>query len=139
MGTPRSAERAEIVGSPADRSGTVMLPFTALFTKRRFMTPPAQRTPWPKVMPEGIRESPWSRMLGAFGLSSLVVKTRLSIERYAIPLAESTAPPVEEELSQPRVEPEGGLPQGQSITLFAPGSHRLVKPVEKRSWMNMSV
>jgi len=41
-------------------------------------------------------------VLVAVGFSPLVVNTRLSIERYAIPMAEILAPPVLEELSQPR-------------------------------------
>jgi hypothetical protein len=47
-----------------------------------------------------------------------------------MPLAPSVAPPVEEELSQPRPRPDGGLPHGQAITLFAPGSQMLSKPEE---------
>lgn len=50
-----------------------------------------------------------------------------------MPLALRTAPPVAEELSQPRPAEAGGLPQGQAMTLFTPGSHRLVKPEAKRS------
>jgi hypothetical protein len=52
-------------------------------------------------------------MLKAEGFSRLVVNTRLSDERRVDPLAESTAPPVPEELSQPRAGPAGAFPHGQ--------------------------
>ena len=78
-------------------------------------------------------------MLVAFARSSCVSKTTLSPERWHSPVAESTAPPVAEELSQPRPGLEGGFAQGQSMTLARPGSQALVKKVKKRSRRKMSV
>src|SRR5881397_416653 len=89
--------------------------------------------PWPKTAPPEIRVLPWRTMLVAVGFSPLVVKTRLSIDRYEMPEAVRDAPPVAEELSQPRPVPEGGFPHGQAITPLAAGSHRLVNAAASRS------
>src|SRR5215831_1081205 len=111
-----AADRAEIVGSPAPKSGAVMLPATACFVNRRLSVPPKQRTPCPYTTPPAFSSVPWSRMLVAVGFSPLVVKTSPSDERRVPPDAARTAPPVAAELSQPLPGPAGGFEQGQAIT-----------------------
>src|SRR5262249_44726162 len=71
--------------------------------------------------------SPCMTMLKAVGVCPLVVKARLSEERYVPPDADRIAPPVAAELSQPCPGPAGGLGHGQAMTPPTPGSHRLVK------------
>src|ERR1700741_3261857 len=80
-------------------------------------------------------------MLNAVGFSPLVVKTRLSAESFVVPLADSAAPPVAEELSQPRVGPLGGFAQGQvrARVRVPTGSHMLENAVASRSRMKTSV
>src|SRR5262245_535749 len=77
-------------------------------------------------------------MLAEVGFCPPLVNTRLSEESRAAPAAERLAPPVDDELSQPRPEPVGGFWQGQAITPPAPGSQRLVTPPPPRSWTNTS-
>jgi len=78
-------------------------------------------------------------MLIASGLSPLVARTRLSEETNVPPDAESDAPPVADELSQPRLGPLAGFAQGQPITPAAPGSQTLVNAVPpNRSRTNTS-
>src|SRR5882672_3960315 len=78
-------------------------------------------------------------MLNAVGLSPLVSRLRLSEERKVPPEAVSTAPPVADELSQPRPGPLGGFPHGQAATPPVPGSQRLEKSVPpNRSRTNVS-
>src|SRR5689334_19040679 len=77
-------------------------------------------------------------MLGALGGSLLVVNTRLSRPSAVRPQAESVAPPVAAELSQPRPAPAGGLAHGQPITPPAPGSHRLARFELPRTLANTS-
>src|SRR6266850_1488068 len=78
-------------------------------------------------------------MLNAVAFSPLVSRLRLSEERKAPPEAVSTAPPVADELSQPRPRPLGGFPHGQAATSLVPGSQRLEKSVPpSRSRTNVS-
>src|SRR5215471_20226385 len=78
-------------------------------------------------------------MLKAVGFSSLVVKTRLSAESEAMPVAESAAPPVADELSHPRAEPAGGFEHGHGRAPPTPGSHKLENPDMPRSRTKMSL
>jgi hypothetical protein len=78
-------------------------------------------------------------MLSATGRSPLVEKLSVSAERYEAPTADRTAPPVADELLHPRPEPPGGFEHGHGITPATPGSHRLVKPADSRSWRKMSM
>src|SRR5215471_7290525 len=127
MPVPIASERTETDGSPTPKSGAVMPPPVAALVYSRIDVPPTQRTPRPNTVPPPTIESPCSRMLVAFGFSPLVVKTRLSIDRYAMPVADRIAPPVVDALSQPRGATLGGFEQGQVSTPATPGSHRLVK------------
>src|SRR5262249_50861898 len=77
-------------------------------------------------------------MLVAVARSPPVASTRLSDGRYATPEAESAAPPVPDELSQPRSLPLGGFEHGQAITPPAPGSQRLASGEYSRSRTNTS-
>jgi hypothetical protein len=80
----------------------------------------------PKVVPFVTSTVPCSTMLVAVGRSPLVTKSSVSFESEGTPLETSCAPPVPEELSQPRGELVGGLPQGQAITPPVPAWHRSV-------------
>src|SRR5689334_11080890 len=61
-------------------------------------------------------------MLSAVGFSPAVLNTTVSCVSAALPLAAIEAPPVEDELSQPRPWLSGGLLQGQVRTPLMPGS-----------------
>src|SRR5690348_12280934 len=103
-----------------------MAPPEAVFTYKRLSEPPAQRTPWPNVTPEEISALPCSRMLVAVGFSSVVLNTTVSPPSEAVPVELNSAPPVAEELSQPRLPPEGGLAHGQASTPLEPGTQMSV-------------
>src|SRR5690242_18507382 len=107
--------------------GAVIEPRTAVFTYRRLREPAAQRTPCPNGTPFAFAALPWSTRLGADGPSLSVVNTTVSFASDGIPAALSAAPPVEDELSQPRCAPDGGFPQGQEATPAKPGSQKLVR------------
>src|SRR5262245_47433691 len=108
-----------------------MLPPEAILTYIRLSCPPAQRTPSPNTCPAAITALPCSTMLDATGVSPCVVNTRLSVERFVNPLGVTNAPPVAEELSQPRPVPTGGFEHGQVTTPAIPGSHGLMKLVPR--------
>src|SRR5688572_22274191 len=78
-------------------------------------------------------------MLSAVASSPLVVNISESMETYATPEAARTAPPVADELSQPRPVSLGGFEQGQAATPLTPGVHRLVKLAGIASRTNMSI
>src|SRR5262245_5565742 len=90
------------------------------------------------MMPAAGDVVPCRSTLVAVGFSPLVVKTRLSDERYSPPETERLAPPVAAELSQPRSAPEGGFEQGHPATPPTPGSQRLVNGGCARSRTKMS-
>src|ERR1700741_4708200 len=88
-------------------------------------------------MPPPAYTVPWRTMLNAVGFSPLVVNTKPPAERCVEPLAESAAPPVADELLQPRVGPPGGFEQGQASTP-TPGPQRLEDAAPSRSRTRMS-
>src|SRR5437762_9993980 len=68
--------------------------------------------------------SPWKKTLAAVGFSPLAVSTSVSAASEATPAEESCAPPVADELSQPRSGPPGGFAHGQAATPLTPGSQK---------------
>ena len=64
-------------------------------------------------------------MLNALGRSPLVVNTRESDDSRAVPCAASVAPPVADELSQPRPGPPGGFRHGQHLAFDAQNNYPL--------------
>src|SRR5262245_11232422 len=92
----------------------------------------------PKTTPVALPPFHWPTMLKAVGRSALVTSIRLSAESWARPAPARTAPPVPDELLQPRPGPPGGFEHGHAITPPTPGLHRLVNPAAPRSRRNAS-
>src|SRR5258705_9319417 len=91
-------ERAAPAAPPP--GGAETPPPLALFVYSRFSDPPAQRRPSPKNTGP-ISRLPCRKIVNAVGRSPVAVNTSVSAERLGTPTAESCAPPVEPEFSQP--------------------------------------
>src|SRR5262249_54574862 len=97
-----------------------------------FSAPPMHCAPSPNVNGDGRTVPPWRKRLSAEGSSPDVVSTIVS--GSTVPSAESLAPPVAAELSQPRpLDPP--LPQGQGTLRALPsGGQRGGARAGQPSW-----
>src|SRR5688572_26705807 len=114
-----------MLGSPA--CGKLEPPNDASFVASRSCVPLTQRTESPKIEPAWNIAVPCTNRHNAFGNMALACSTTESGD--TLPVPQMYAPPVFDELLQPRFAAVGALPHGQDMTPSTPGSQNCANGV----------